>query len=315
MSDVFFEELGIPQPAHNLGVSGGSHGAMTGRMLESLDGLMTDLRPDVAVTYGDTNSTIAAALAAAKLGIAVAHVEAGLRSFDRRMPEEMNRIVTDHLSTLLFCPTSTSVANLRTEGITEGVHFVGDVMYDAVLWSRRRALEDSTITEQLGLTNGAYAVATVHRAENTADQFSLERVIDYLRAQANDTAVVVPLHPRSRAAVARWNIVLDPLIVVPPVSYLDMCRLLAGARMVFTDSGGLQKEAYFFGVPCVTLRSSTEWVETIEAGWNRLWTVENYRERQVITEYGDGRSCERIVNQLLQMGKAPVSSAPAHTVE
>lgn len=299
MSAVFFEELGIPLPAYNLGVQGGSHGAMTGRMLEQLETLLMELRPDVLVAYGDTNSTIAAALAAVKLHIPVAHVEAGLRSFDRSMPEEVNRVVTDHLSADLFCPTTTAVANVAAEGIVEGVHLVGDVMYDGVLWAKERSRERSTITERLGVQDGEYAVATIHRAENTANKAALDRAMGYLRERSSDTTIILPLHPRTRAAAERWSVCLDGLTVIKPIGYLDMCRLLTGATIVYTDSGGLQKEAYFFNVPCVTLRDSTEWTETIEAGWNRLWTVDQYRPRTKIYEYGDGTAANRVVSTLL----------------
>ena len=301
MSDVFFEELGLRTPSHNLNVRGGSHGAMTGQMLEKLDQLLLDLSPDLVLTYGDTNSTLAGALAAAKLRIPLAHVEAGLRSFDRDMPEEINRIVTDHLSRLYFCPTTTAVANLRAEGIIEHVHLTGDVMYDGVLWAKERIRGRQLVVEMRGLASGEYGVATVHRAENTGSLEALERVVTFLRRHAEKTPIVLPLHPRTRDAAMRWGTPLEGLHVVDPLGYLDMCRLVAGASAVFTDSGGLQKEAYFFGVPCVTLRDSTEWVETIEAGWNRLWTVDEYLPRRAIEEYGDGTAAVRIAHVIATM--------------
>jgi UDP-GlcNAc3NAcA epimerase len=294
MSDVFFAELGIPKPAHHLGIHGGGHGDMTGRMLTALERVMRAERPDCVLVYGDTNSTLAGALAAAKLNIPVAHVEAGLRSFNRRMPEEINRVVADRLSALLFCPTATAVTNLANEGITAGVHAVGDVMYDVTLHAGVAAREKSVILDRLKLAPKGYALATVHRAENTDDPEALATVLAYLREQARARPVVLPLHPRTRAAAAGAGLALDGLLATEPLGFLDMHRLLAGAAAVFTDSGGLQKEAYFHRVPCVTLRNETEWVETIEAGWNRLWRGPDYQSRRDILDYGDGRSAEKI---------------------
>lgn len=300
MSDIFFAELGIPAPAVNLGIHGGSHGAMTGEMLAKLDALITERRPSCVLVYGDTNSTLAAALAAAKLHVPVAHVEAGLRSFNRAMPEEINRVLTDHVSALLFCPTHAAVANLAREGITKGVHHTGDVMFDATKdAASRAAAATGTVRDRLGLVAGSYAVATVHRAENTDDPAQLHRVMAWLTEQARTQQVVLPLHPRTKQAIARNGIATDALTIIPPVGYLDMAALLDGATGVFTDSGGVQKEAYFHGKSCVTLRSETEWVETIENGWNRLWTQPKYRPRQPITEYGTGQAARRIVELLV----------------
>jgi UDP-GlcNAc3NAcA epimerase len=298
MSRIFFDELGIPEPARHLGVHGGGHGEMTGRMLGALEAALLELRPDAVVVYGDTNSTLAGALAAAKLGIPVAHVEAGLRSFNRRMPEEINRVVTDHLSELLFCPTRAAIENLAREGISAGVHAVGDVMCDATLFAAAMARERSTILARLGLEPGRYAVATLHRAENTDDPAALAKAIAYLEAAAEQRPVVFPVHPRTREALARSGRALGRLQAIEPLGYLDMHRLLQDAEIVFTDSGGLQKEAYFHRVPCVTMRGETEWVETIERGWNRLWQVEAYRARAEIADYGDGRAAELIVERL-----------------
>jgi UDP-GlcNAc3NAcA epimerase len=295
MSDVFFDELGIPAPAHHLGIHGGGHGEMTGRMLIALERTMREERPDCVLVYGDTNSTLAGAFAAAKLNVPVAHVEAGLRSFNRRMPEEINRIAADRLSELLFCPTRVSVENLRAEGISIGVHSVGDVMYDATLHAAAASRAKSRILERLGLSPKAYALATVHRAENTDDPTALAAALDYLRAQARAQPIVLPLHPRTREAARRQDLTFDGLTVTEPLGFLDMHRLLAGAAAVFTDSGGVQKEAYFHRVPCVTLRGETEWVETVECGWNRLWRGPDYRPRRDIPDYGDGRSAEKIV--------------------
>ena len=294
MSGVFFEELDIPTPAYNLGVSSLSHGAMTGRMLEKLEAVMLAERPDTVLVYGDTNSTMAGALAAAKLHIPVAHIEAGLRSFNRRMPEEINRVVTDHLSALLFCPTRTAVRNLAQEGLTEGVHAAGDVMYDTTLAAVARAENRSTILERMGLVPRSYTVVTIHRAENTDDPRQLMRLLAWLDEAAGSRPAIMPTHPRTRRVIADL-VTPRGLRLIDPLGYLDMTRLVHEAAAIFTDSGGLQKEAYFHRVPCVTLRNETEWVETIEAGWNRLWTVPHYvAPRREIPDYGDGHAAELI---------------------
>lgn len=298
MSDVFFDELDIPKPGYNLEVNSLGHGAMTGRMLEKLEEAMLAEKPDLVLIYGDTNSTVAGAIAAAKLNIPVAHVEAGLRSFNRRMPEEVNRVVADHVSALLFCPTQTAVANLAAEGITKGVHAVGDVMYDTTLAAVKRAESRSTIIETMGLTPRGYAVATIHRAENTDDPERFARVVAWLEDAARQTPVVMPVHPRTRKLLASRGLTPAGLTLIDPIGYLDMARLLSQAAAVFTDSGGLQKEAYFHRVPCVTLRDETEWVETIEAGWNRLWTSDSYAPRRDIADYGDGHSATAIARLL-----------------
>jgi UDP-GlcNAc3NAcA epimerase len=293
MSDIFFEELGLRKPDHTLGIHGGSHGEMTGRMIIALERVMLSEKPDMVLLYGDTNSTLAGAIAAAKLCIPIAHVEAGLRSF-RAMPEETNRIVADRVSRWLFCPTETAVANLAREGIINGVHDVGDVMYDAMLMMRERMRSRSTILARLGLAPGRFQLATLHRPENTDTCEALERAIDYLRQAAQETEVVLPLHPRTRMAAASFGIALTAITVIEPVGYLDMMTLLDSCTAVLTDSGGLQKEAYFFRKPCITLRDATEWVETIAAGWNRLWTAPNYLPRHEIDAYGSGHSAQTI---------------------
>jgi UDP-GlcNAc3NAcA epimerase len=299
MSEVFFAELAIPRPAHNLGINGGGHGQMTGRMLVALEELLLAERPELVLIYGDTNSTLAGALAAAKLDIPIAHVEAGLRSFNRGMPEEINRVVADHVSALLFCPTRQAVENLRREGIFAGVHRVGDVMYDATSGAVARAREHSKVLERNGLKLGGFAVATIHRAENTDRREKLAAAIEYLRETACTQPVVLPLHPRTRTAAERFGIGLDGLRVIPPVGYLDMVRLLDACTLVLTDSGGLQKEAYFHRKRCITLRDETEWVETIAAGWNRLWRGPDYiMPQRDIEDYGDGRAAERIAELL-----------------
>jgi len=298
MSDVFFDELDIPPPAYNLKVNSLGHGAMTGRMLEKLEGVMLAEKPDWVLIYGDTNSTVAGALAAAKLHIPVAHVEAGLRSFNRRMPEEINRVVADHLSKLLLCPTRTAVDNLANEGIRTGVHLVGDVMYDVTLAAVRRAEARSNVLDRLGLQAKSYAVATIHRAENTDDPERFRSVMAWLGDQAQSQLIVFPIHPRTKKLIEAQGLQLQNVQLVNPLGYLDMTLLTHHASAVFTDSGGLQKEAYFHRVPCVTLRDETEWVETIEAGWNRLWHVPNYEARREITDYGSGDSSQRIVDLL-----------------
>ncbi len=296
MSDVFFDELAIPKPAYNLEVNSLGHGAMTGRMLEKLEMTILAEEPSMVLVYGDTNSTVAGALAAAKLNIPVAHVEAGLRSFNRRMPEEVNRVVTDHVSTLLLCPTATAVANLATEGVTEGVHAVGDVMYDSTIAAIARSQERNTILATHELAAGTYAVATIHRAENTDDPVRFATIMSWLEAAGRDGIVVMPIHPRTRKLMAERGIAPAGVRLIDPLGYLDMTQLVHHARAVFTDSGGLQKEAYFHRVPCVTLRDETEWVETVEAGWNRLWHGPDYAPRCDIADYGEGQAAVEIAN-------------------
>ena len=274
MSDVFFEELGLPAPNWNLEIGSGPHGQQTGRMLEGIEGVLLETRPDFVVVYGDTNSTLAGALAAAKLQIPVAHVEAGLRSFNRQMPEETNRILTDHIATLLLAPTSTAMANLDREGIpAERCHLVGDVMYDSVLHLAHRAGNGAAILGREGLAPGQYVLATIHRAENTDSIARLKTILDGLEAVTGDVQVIVPLHPRTRAMLAgtgQGDRIGAGIRFIEPVGYLDMLALERGARLVVTDSGGVQKEAFFQRVPCLTLRHETEWTELVDAGWNRL---------------------------------------------
>lgn len=298
LSDVFFSELRIRKPDHHLNISGGTHGDMTGRMLVAVERVMIEEKPDVVLVYGDTNSTLAGALAAAKLLYPIAHVESGLRSFNKSMPEEINRVVTDHVSELLFCPTEAAVENLRNEGIVDHVHLVGDVMYDAALYAAGRPDARSDVLKRLGLEKRAYAVATVHRAANTDTREALSRVLDWLGEAAREQIVVMPLHPRTRKAAERFGLSFEGLRIVAPLGYFDMAALVGGAQAIFTDSGGLQKEAYFHHKRCVTLRDETEWVETIACGWNRLWTESEYRPQKNIDEYGDGRAAERLLDCL-----------------
>ncbi|MGE0258007.1 MAG: non-hydrolyzing UDP-N-acetylglucosamine 2-epimerase [Alphaproteobacteria bacterium] len=298
MSRVFFDELAIPTPRINLGIHGGGHGEMTGRMLAGIEEAILADRPDIVLVMGDANSALAGALAAAKLHVPVAHLEAGLRSFNRRMPEEINRVLTDHLSALLLCPTETAAGNLRGEGIVAGVHHIGDVMYDATLFAAARARE-SGVLARLALAEGRYAVATVHRAESTADRDSLAAILEFLKERAREHTVVLPLHPRTAQQIARWELDPAPLLVCGPLGYLDMHRLLQSAAAVYTDSGGLQKEAYFHRVPCVTLRGETEWVETVAAGWNRLWNEPDYAPRRDIAGYGDGHAAATAIDLIV----------------
>jgi UDP-N-acetylglucosamine 2-epimerase len=311
MSQVFFDELGLKSPDYHLGVGSGSHGYQTGEMLKRIEEVLIKEKPDMVMVYGDTNTTLAGALAAAKLHIPVAHVEAGLRSFNREMPEEINRVLTDHISDFLFCPTQTAVENLRREGIEKGVYLVGDVMYDAVLLYLDLAEKKSEIMERLGLKPKSYALATVHRMENTDQPERLRAIFEGLERVAKEgLPVVLPLHPRTRKQLNALGIHPKEVQVLDPVSYLDMLVLEKNARVILTDSGGVQKEAFFFRVPCVTLREETEWVETVETGWNTLVGCDPERIVQAALEarpgtesawpYGDGRAAERVVELLCQ---------------
>jgi UDP-N-acetylglucosamine 2-epimerase len=319
MSDVFFEEMSIPRATKNLNINACNHGEMTGRMLIALESELKSLRPDWVVVYGDTNSTLAAALSAAKLHIAVAHIEAGLRSYNRRMPEEINRVLTDHISNLLFAPTGTSVANLLQEGISTGVSNVGDVMYDAYLLFQKMALDRSTILGDLNLQPKSYVLATIHREGNTSDYNRLSSILRAFESIAREKdSIVIPLHPRTRSALNQFKIKITPnshIRFIEPVGYLDMIQLESNAKIIFTDSGGVQKEAYFAGVPCVTLRDETEWIETVENGVNFLVgadfnaIVEAY-EKALAADvkladgiYGDGHAAEKIVDALIEKTK------------
>lgn len=320
MSEVFFETMDIPTPAANLGVKLPTHGAMTGHMLELIEKELIDRKPDMVLVYGDTNSTVAGALAAAKLHIPVAHVEAGLRSFNRRMPEEINRVLTDHASSLLFSPTQKGMDNLAAEGITTGsipsgklfdskptAHLVGDVMYDGLLYYLPKATgQRASIPGMKAISD--YALCTVHRAENTDNPDILTGITEALREIASSQPVVLPLHPRTKARMEAASI--DPaklgITIIEPVGYLEMLDLISGASMVLTDSGGLQKEAFFMGKPCVTLRTETEWTETVQSGWNRLAdhakadilaaaTTTNKPAGDPPPLYGDGHAADAIV--------------------
>jgi UDP-N-acetylglucosamine 2-epimerase len=314
MSQIFFDELDISEPNLNLGVGSGSHGWQTGQMLVRIEEVLLEEKPDYVVVYGDTNSTLAGALAAVKLNLPVAHVEAGLRSFNREMPEEHNRVVADHCSELLFCPTQTAVDNLAREGVTKGVHLVGDTMYDAVLQFSSIARKRSTILEDLGLKPKTYLLTTIHRPYNTDIPENLRNIFQAF-AEIGEI-MVFPVHPRTSKKIAALEsassqeLVPGNAKIIEPVGYLDMLVLEENARLILTDSGGMQKEAYFFGVPCITLRPETEWVETVESGWNVLGgsdtgsIVAAYEQLgdsslgSRPTQYGDGRASEQIVSLL-----------------
>jgi UDP-GlcNAc3NAcA epimerase len=309
MSRVFFEQLELPRPVRQFDLGGGPHGLMTGRMLSALEEEMVTRQPDLVLVYGDTNSTLAGALAAAKLNIPVAHVEAGLRSFNRAMPEEINRVLTDHLSTRLFCPTSLAVNNLAREGIMNGVAWVGDVMYDAALFFASRARTESLILERLNLTEKEFFLVTIHRQENTDQPERLQRLLSALDTLSATCPVVWPVHPRlkTRLAADWYDVGGGGIFMIEPLPFLDMMRLEMAARVILTDSGGVQKEAFFHQTPCVTLREETEWVETVEAGWNQLAGTDPERILEsVLTagpgrpmhEYGDGRAADKIVLEL-----------------
>jgi len=309
MSDVFFDELHIPVPDYHLHVGSKSHGAQTGQMLEKIEEVLVKEKPDCVLVYGDTNSTLAGALAASKLHIPVAHVEAGLRSFNRRMPEEINRVLTDHVSEWLFCPTETAIRHLASEGITKGVHLVGDVMLDAVQYNSRLAHEKSSVLRDIGLEPGTFVLITLHRAENTDDPARLSEIIGAINELP--LPAVFPLHPRTNNKLKAMNLsISNPNVrVIEPVGYLDMLQLEVNAKKILTDSGGVQKEAFFAKVPCITMRDETEWTETVELGTNVL--VGANRDRileameqfevdfaQVPDVFGDGRAAEAIVERL-----------------
>jgi len=312
MSAVFFQQLEIPPPDMNLHIGSGTHARQTGQMLMAIEDVLVAERPDWVLVYGDTNSTLAGALAAGKLHLPVAHVEAGLRSHNRKMPEEINRVLTDHLAGLLFCPTRKAVENLEAEGINrDSLILTGDVMYDSLLFNLRLAEKKSKIIEKLHLEPGAYALATVHRAENTDNTRRLQSIFEAF-AQISDRglAVVIPLHPRTAKMIAESGIETGSIHILEPAGYLDMLMLAKQAKMILTDSGGLQKEAYWMKVPCVTLRDETEWTETVESGWNVLAGADSCRIVELVQNrtqpgshnpfFGDGRASEKIVAALVE---------------
>lgn len=319
MSDVFFRELDIPRPDHQLDIHGCGHGEMTGRMLAGIERVLIQELPDMVLVYGDTNSTLAGALASVKMKIPVAHVEAGLRSFNRAMPEEINRVLTDHAADILFTPTSVATGHLLKEGISpENIHQVGDVMFDAAIFYANKAKQKGDIVERLGLSERGYILTTLHRAENTDDPGRLMAILNNLNAAAMQLPVVLPLHPRTRLAIEKLNgVSLDPMIrIIEPVGYLDMVMLEQNARVIVTDSGGVQKEAYFHRVPCLTVRDETEWTELVECGWNKIvgMDAEKFSSALALAMtgsppewrsdlYGSGQSAARIVDLLFSFAK------------
>ncbi len=310
MDRIFFEELDIPEPDYHLGVGSGTHGYQTGEMSKKIEEILIEEKPDFVLVYGDTNSTLAGALAGAKLGIKVAHVEAGLRSFDKSMPEEINRILTDHCSDLLFCPTETAVKNLAKEGIKDGVYLTGDVMVDSLLQNKEIAEKKSSILEELELKSDDYIVATVHRASNTDRKENLEKIVDAF-CEIEET-IFFSVHPRTEKYLKEYGL-FDKLKasvkLVKPLGYLDFLKLMSYAKKIVTDSGGIQKEAYILKVPCITLRENTEWTETIEDGWNVLVSVDKDNIIRALYEFkpclskhrkifGNGNATKEIIKYL-----------------
>ncbi|WP_066890624.1 non-hydrolyzing UDP-N-acetylglucosamine 2-epimerase [Clostridium nigeriense] len=309
MSDIFFEELGIPKPDYNLEIGSGNHGYQTGKMLIALEEICLKEKPDMILVYGDTNSTLAGALVGSKLLIPIAHIEAGLRSFNKNMPEEQNRILTDHISKYLFVPSKTAVDNLNKEGITNGVHNTGDVMFDAINLFKEKAELKSNILSVLNLESKNYILSTIHRAENTNDINRLSNIIKALN-NSNEN-IILPLHPRTKKFIKDYNITISNKIkIIEPVGYLDMIKLMNHAKKIVTDSGGIQKEAYFLEIPCITMRDETEWVETINNGWNILVGSDVEKIKNAIHNFtpttkpqmvfGDGNAAEIISSIISQ---------------
>jgi len=304
MSDVFFSELAIPEPDYHLGVGSGSHGKQTGEILARVEEVLVKESPALVIVFGDTNSTLAGALAAVKMHIPIAHVEAGLRSFDRSMPEEINRVATDHVSDLLFCPTETAVRNLRNEGITKGVHLVGDVMVDVLEYNKGIAAKKSLVLERFGLSRKGYLVVTVHRPANTDSRVHMEAILSALGESG--FPVLFPVHPRTRKVLEEyglWERLPGNVIATEPLGYLDMIQAMAHARIILTDSGGMQKEAYLLGVPCITLRDTTEWVETVDDGWNVLVGADRERIAEAIRTFSPEKMRSMIFGKVGASGR------------
>ena len=307
MSDIFFNQLDIPKPDFNLEIGSAKHGVQTAKMLRKIEKYILEIKPDFVLVYGDTNSTLAGSLAASKQLYPVIHIEAGLRSYNKDMPEEINRIITDHIAELLFCPTRNAVNNLNKEGIKEGVEFVGDVMYDAVINNIKIANKQSNILKKLELRKEKYFLATVHRAENTNKKSNLKNIVDAFN-QVN-IKIVIPFHQKKKKYMKKFDLNFkENVIVVEPVSYLDMLKLEDNAKKILTDSGGIQKEAYFLKTPCITLRDNTEWVETIKNGWNIIVGNDKHKIIRALSKrtpinydskiFGNGKASDKIVNYI-----------------
>lgn len=297
MSNIFFEQLDVNPPELTYDLKNRGHGSMTGELLAVLEASFLEHRPDIVNVYGDTNTTIAAALAASKLHIPVSHIEAGLRSFNKKMPEEINRVLTDHTSQFLFCPTQAAVQNLKNENITEGVFHVGDIMNDSVKLFRDKFLLPEVVIRNT--KSKKVALLTIHRAENVNDRAKLKEILDYCRSYLDDYFIVFTVHPNTRNKLKEFGMSLDGFNVVEPLPYLELQGLISLCDLILTDSGGVQKEAYFHRVPCVTLREETEWVETVSAGWNKLWKSKEFTvPRKLIDEYGNGDTTARIIEKL-----------------
>jgi len=311
MSDVFFNDLELPKPKYNLDISGGSHGVMTSRMLEAIEAVLIKDKPDCVLVYGDTNSTLAGALAAVKLQIPIAHVEAGLRSFNMNMPEEINRVLVDRISNLLFCPTDTAFNNLNNEGIKNSVSIVGDVMYDIALLYAEKAKKKSMILSQLSLEPQNFILVTCHRAENTDNPNRLEEILRGIFDVSKILPIVFPLHPRTKKQIENFGLghFFKKITTIEPLPFLDMIALEQTAKIIITDSGGVQKESFFYKVPCITIRDETEWIETVQSGWNTLVGANAHRIKESVDKilnnksskdyfhfYGDGKAAEKILN-------------------
>ncbi len=317
MSEIFFKELRVPREKYNLRIGSDTHGRQTGRMLEALEKVLLREKPDMVLIYGDTNSTLAGALAASKLHIPLAHIEAGMRSFNKKMPEEINRIVADHLSDINFCSTSTAMKNLKDENLAKTASLVGDVMYDCSLLFTKIATRRCDPLRKMSLEKGNYVLLTCHRAENTDDKKRLKEIIDAINSISLKTAVVYPAHPRTVKFMEKYRLRISPKIrIIKPVGYLEMLLLERNASVIITDSGGVQKEAFFYKVPCITMRDETEWIETVKLGWNIVTGANSSkitrafanftRKRPSKTSsrpYGDGNASSKIINLLLKFRK------------
>lgn len=295
MSTQLFKELGVRAPDVQFEVTDRSHAGMTGELMKKIEDTILEKKPDLVNVYGDTNSTLAGALAAAKLNVPIMHVEAGLRSFNRKMPEEINRVLVDHVSKYLFCPTKAAVINLKSEGISEGVHAVGDIMYDCITMFREKFRFPD---EKIVRTDKPIALMTVHRADTTSDPERLKAVLEYCAQFGDEHQIIFPIHPNTKNVAAKFSIDLSKFCIIDPLSYLEVQAVLGCSKLLLTDSGGMQKEAYFHSVDCITLRDETEWVETIDAGWNMLWT-QNFRQpKNSISEYGTGTTCASMIKKI-----------------